>query len=164
MFSLYERGRSELNVLLRDGDVLNIPDNQLNKVFVLGEVGQPSTLFVRNGKLTLAEAISDTQGFGGSANPGQVYVIRGKREYEASKSRELALVDRFDEDAKLEIYHLDSTSPDALLLADQFQLKPRDVIYVSPTELSRFSRVFADVGRIVNTTAQTVILQRTLRK
>lgn len=166
VFSLYERGNSNLNVLLKDGDILNIPDNQLNKVFVLGEVNKPSTLFVHNGKLTLAEVIADTQGFGAAANPGQIYVIRGKRGFSKNEmgSKGLALVDRFDEDAKLEIYHLDSKSPDALLLADQFNLKARDVVYVSPTELSRFSRVFADVGRIVNTTAQTVILQRSLRK
>ncbi|PIQ31882.1 MAG: hypothetical protein COS35_06655 [Zetaproteobacteria bacterium CG02_land_8_20_14_3_00_50_9] len=167
LFSLYGRGNSSLNAVLLGGDVLNIPDNQLNKVFVMGEVTKPSTMFVRNGKLTLAEAISDAQDFGAAANPGQIYVIRGKRssgEVSLDTTKGLASVDRFDEKAKLEIFHLDASSPDALLLADQFHLQARDVVYVSPTELSRFSRVFKDVGSIVNTTAQTIILQRTLRK
>ncbi len=167
LFSLYERGHSSLNVLLKDGDVLNVPDNQLNKVFVMGEVAKPATLFIKNGQLTLAEAISDVQSFGPAANPGQIYVMRGERENVPRIQSEisgLALVDRFEQVAKLEIYHLDASSPDALLLADQFRLQARDVVYVSPTELSRFSRVFADVGRIINTTAQTVILQRTLRR
>jgi len=168
LFSLYERGNAALNVLLKSGDVLNIPDNQLNKVFVLGEVTNPSTLFVRNGKLTLAEAISDTQGFGSAANPGQVYVIRGSRDSQLptlnDEQHAMALVDRFEQPAVLKIYHLDATSPGALLLADQFRLQARDVVYVSPTELSRFARVFNDVGRIINTTAQTLILQRTLSR
>ncbi|MDQ7004561.1 MAG: polysaccharide biosynthesis/export family protein [Ghiorsea sp.] len=158
LFSLYERGYSQLNVLLKAGDVLNIPNNELNKVFVLGEVSKPATLFVNNGQLTLAEAISDTNGFGASSNPGQVYVIRGKR----SQVNEAHLADRYQQLASLEIYHLDATSPDALFVADQFRLQARDVVYVSPTALGRFSRVFAQVGSIINTTAQTVILQRTL--
>ena len=160
LFSLYERGFSQLNVLLKAGDVLNVPNNQLNKVFVLGEVSKPSTLFVNNGQLTLAEAISDTNGFGVDSNPGQVYVIRGKR----SQERDLNSPDRYQQVARLEIYHLDATSPDALFVADQFRLQPRDVVYVSPTELSRFSRVFSQVASIINTSAQTVILQRSLAK
>jgi len=159
LFSLYERGKSSLNILLHDGDVLNIPDNELNKVFVLGELSKPATLFVKNGKLTLAEAISDTQGFGAAANTGQVYVIRGKR---AELENDPVPMDRLDELAQLEIYHLDASSPEALMLADQFRLHARDVVYVSPTELKRFSRVFTDLGKIINTTAQTFILQRTL--
>jgi len=174
LFSLYERGASDLNILLKHGDVLNVPDNHLNKVFVMGEVVTPATLLLRNGRLTLAEAVSDSGSFGSSANPGELYVIRSAYTAEHSDKgtdanqdhphNGTALVDRFDANASLEIYHLDASSPDALLLADQFHLQARDVVYVSPTELSRFSKVFSDVGRIINTTAQTVILQRTLRK
>src|SRR5690606_16839877 len=37
LLSLYEGGDITQNVLLRHGDVLNVPDSALNKVFVLGE-------------------------------------------------------------------------------------------------------------------------------
>jgi len=164
LFSLYSRGQSGLNLLLQDGDVLNIPDNQLNKVFVLGKVAKPSSLTVKNGKLTLAEAISDTGGFGTWANPEQVYVVRSNREYGDKEQVASAAVDRFNKLAKLEIFHLDSSSPEALLLADQFHLQARDVVYVSETELSRFSNVFSDLAQIINTSAQTVILQRSITR
>jgi len=155
LVSLYERGMSEVNVLLHDGDALNIPDNRLNKVFVLGQVAQPASLFLQNGQLSLAEAISDANGFGAKANPGQVYVIRGQR-----SGKPVSIHDRFDQAAKMEIYHLDASSPEALLLADQFPLQARDIVYVSPTQLSRFSSVFIDLQRVVNTTAQTLILKK----
>lgn len=37
LLNLYEGGDITQNVLLRHGDVLNVPDNSLNKVFVLGD-------------------------------------------------------------------------------------------------------------------------------
>ncbi|MDQ7001526.1 MAG: hypothetical protein Q9N02_02415, partial [Ghiorsea sp.] len=105
---------------------------------------------------------SDTAGFGASANTSQVYVLRGTRTALGGDphAASVALADRLNLPVKLEIYHLDSSSPEALLLADQFSLQARDVVYVSPTKLSRFSRVFLDISRIINTTAQTLILQR----
>jgi len=157
LLSLYERGETKLDVLLQHGDVLNIPDNQLNKLFVLGEVAKPSTLVIKNGKMTLAEAISDSQGFGASAHAGQVYVIRGQGE---STPVEKATIDRFDQNRKMEVYHLDASSADALILADQFHLQARDVVYVSKTPLKRFTSVFSDIGGLINTSAQTLILKR----
>ena len=156
LFSLYERGDVSFNVLLKHGDIVNIPDNQLNKVFVMGAVSKPSTLLIPHDQMSLAEAISDVNGFAPSSNPSQVYVIRGKRLQNAKES----VADRFEGLAQLEVYHLDASSPDALILADQFHLQSRDVVYVSTTELKRFSGVFADVSRVINTTAQTLILKK----
>jgi len=155
LYSLYERGAVHLNVLLQHGDIVNIPDNQLNKIFVMGEVGKASTLFIQNNKMSLAEALSDAQGFSRSSDPSEVYVIRGKRSNDAGM-----LADRFDRLSQLQVYHLDASSPDALILADQFHLQARDVVYVSATALKRFSSVFGDISRIVNTTAQTLILKK----
>jgi len=156
LFSLYERGDTSFNVLLKHGDMVNIPDNQLNKVFVMGAVGKPTTLFIPHDQMSLAEALSDASGFSTSSNPSQVYVIRGKRLLNTGGS----VADRFEGLAQLEVYHLDASSPDALILADQFHLQSRDVVYVSTTELKRFSGVFTDISRVINTTAQTLILKK----
>jgi len=157
LFSLYERGHANLNILMHQGDILNVPDNQLNKVFVMGAVTKPATLFIQNDKMTLAEAISDASSFSGSSNPAQVYVIRGKRGKDALDT---VAADRFDPLAQLQVYHLDAASPDALILADQFHLQARDVVYVSTTELKRFTSVFSDISQVINTTAQTLILKK----
>jgi polysaccharide export outer membrane protein len=124
LFALYERGDLSQNWVLQDGDIVHVPDRGRNRVFVLGEVKKPATkVMPKDGRMTLADALGDAEGLDLTyANPGQIFVFRGQ--YDAP-----------------EIYHLDASSPDALLLAVQFRLQPRDVIFVSTYELGRFSRV-----------------------
>ncbi|MEA3120083.1 MAG: polysaccharide biosynthesis/export protein, partial [Paraburkholderia sp.] len=40
-----------------------------------------------------------------------------------------------------QIYHLDATSPVSMVLANQFELQPRDVVYVDNGALVKFNRV-----------------------
>jgi polysaccharide export outer membrane protein len=42
-----------------------------------------------------------------------------------------------------EIYHLDISSPMALALAEGFDLRDRDVVYVDPVPLVRWNRVIS---------------------
>jgi polysaccharide export outer membrane protein len=125
--ALYEQGDASQNWLLQDGDVLNVPDRSRNKVFVLGEVRKPSSRVMVKGRMTLAEAIGDSEGFDPvSSNPAKVYVIRGSFE-------------------RPSIYKLDAQSPDALLLATQFQLQPHDVVFVSAHDLTRWNRIISQI-------------------
>jgi polysaccharide biosynthesis/export protein len=158
--ALYEQGDVSQNWLLQDGDVVNVPDRSRNKVFVIGEVRAPQSRVMVRGRMTLAEALTDMSGVatGASqnastgtvtnwldptaANPAKIYVIRGS--YDAP-----------------EIYHLDASSPDAILLAAQFPLQARDVVYVSTYELSRFNRVVTQILPTIQGIWQTYdIIQR----
>jgi len=159
--ALYEQGDTSQNWLLQDGDVLNVPDRSRNKVFVIGEVRAPQSRVMVRGRMTLAEALTDISGItsavsaaatGGTtinwldpaaANPAKIYVIRGS--YDAPR-----------------IYHLDASSPDAILLATEFPLQPRDVVFVSTYELSRFNRVVQQILPTIQGIWQTYdIIQRT---
>ena len=126
-----ELGQLSQNWLLQDGDVLHVPDRRLYPVFVLGEVRRPSTKVMHKGRLSLADAISDAEGLQeATANAGRIYVIRGN----------------FDAP---QIYRLDASSPDALLLATQFQLEPRDVVFVSTVEIARWNRFISQLAPTV---------------
>jgi polysaccharide export outer membrane protein len=71
---------------------------------------------MHKGRLTLDEAISDAGGVNlVTSNPARVFVIHG-----GSKAAE--------------IFHLNSGSPEALILEDQFKLRPRYVVYVDTAE------------------------------
>ena len=78
VLSMLVKGDLSENIRLHDGDILHVPNNSNNKVFMLGEVGKPGTIFIQDGHMTLAEALSDAGGVNPTtSNAGQIYVIRG---------------------------------------------------------------------------------------
>ena len=125
--AMYEAGATEQNALLEPGDILNVQDRSFNKIFVLGEVQKPGSLVMTKKRSTLAEALADT-GYitQDRSNPKWIYVMRG------------------DSDVP-ELFHLDGSSPDAMLLADRFPLKPRDIVYVDAADVVRWNRVISNV-------------------
>lgn len=146
LYAFYERGDTSQNWLLRDGDVLNIPDRNRNRVFIMGEVRRQQARLMVKRRMTLAEAIGEAEGFDPSAaNVGRIYVIRGGFETPA-------------------IFRLDASSADALLLATQFELKPRDVVFVSTYELTRWNRVLSQIAPTVQTLFNSAILYDIARR
>jgi len=138
---LIENGVNPSSVLLRNGDLIRILSREESKVFVLGEVLKPSTLMLRNGRLSLSEALGDSGGFNPvSTDPRQIFVVRASGKSE-----------------KPEIYHLDASSPVAYALADSFDLHARDVVYVDPTPLVRWNRVIS----LILPSAQAMYTTRT---
>jgi polysaccharide biosynthesis/export protein len=140
LLSLYEGGDLSQNIPLEHGDVLNVPDRQFNKIFVLGESnivnsfvnGTNSTqrsrsVFMDKGRMTLTEALSDGGGLNQeTADAARIFIFRGGI-------------------GKPEIFHLDAKSPDALLLADRFPLQPRDIVFVDRTEGLRWNQIINQI-------------------
>jgi polysaccharide export outer membrane protein len=129
LYGLYYRGDVAQNVLLQGGDVINVGEQRFNKVFVLGEVGRPNSLVMPRGRMTLAEALADSGGVNPfSAHSGQVFVIRDQ-----------------PNSTKPAIYHLNASAPDALVLADKFNLRARDVVFVDAVPVVRWARVVNNI-------------------
>jgi polysaccharide export outer membrane protein len=136
---LTARGINPANILLGSGDMVRVLAREDAKVFVLGEVLRPSTQTLRNGSLTLNEALGDSGGVNQiSGDPRQIFVIRA-----ANSTRP-------------EVYHLDANSPAAYALAEGFALQARDVVYVDPVPLVRWNRVISLIlpsAAVVNNTS-----------
>jgi polysaccharide export outer membrane protein len=134
LLSLYEGGAVNQNIILKQGDVLNVPDNAINKVFVLGETGVGGTGSARSrsvlmhmGRMTLTEALSEGGGVSQvSADAARIFVFRAGIK-------------------NPEIFQLNSQSPDALLLADRFPMEPRDVVYVDRNEGTRWNQIIDQI-------------------
>jgi polysaccharide export outer membrane protein len=106
--------------------MLRVTGRDENTAYVMGEVNKPiAATPTTDGKLTLSEALSQA-GFinQATANPRQLYVIR-------------------EDNGKPQVYHLDSSSPVSMLLSNQFELQPKDVVYIDNGPLVRFNRVLS---------------------
>ncbi|QCP54672.1 exopolysaccharide biosynthesis protein [Trinickia violacea] len=126
-----DRGDVRNNVMLQDGDIINVPDRSDSRVFVMGEVKTPMPVQMIRGRLTIADSLTNAGGIlDTDANPRQVYVIRGLQGKQQGSP---------------DIYRLDMTQPDSLLLSAQFQLQPMDVVYVGTASAVQVNRVIQQV-------------------
>jgi polysaccharide export outer membrane protein len=128
--SLLDRGDTRQNVMLQAGDIINVPDRVDSRVFVMGEVKNPQTVSMLRGRLTIADALTQATGIlDTDANPRQIYVLRGMKDHPTTP----------------EVYRLDMTQPNAIMLSSQFQLQPLDVVYVGTALSTTFNRVIQQV-------------------
>lgn len=132
LVALYSFGDISQNILLRGGDIIYVPENTTNKVYVMGEVNKPAALPLADGRMTLAEALSTGGIDQNAADPGKIYVLRKQGD-------------------KAMAFHLDASEPDALILATTFQLKPLDIVFVSTAGVSRWNRVMTQLLPTVQT-------------
>lgn len=143
--ALLERGDMRQNTLLRDGDVVYVPENSFYAVHVMGEVVSPGGVPMPRGRLNLAEAITGSGGLEQSnADAERVFVFRGTYE-------------------KPDVFWLDARSPDAMLLATQFQMQPQDVVFVASLGVTRWNRAINLILPSVQTLWQTQSLIERLR-
>lgn len=126
---IYQQGDTAENVMLQPGDVINVARADDNKVFVLGEVLKPSSLAMGRNGMTLAEALSEKGGLDQrTSDASGVFVFR--------KAPPGA-------DHGIDVYQLNAKDAAALVLADSFHLKPRDIVYVTAAPLARWNRVLS---------------------
>lgn len=120
---LRDIGADANSIPLQNGDIIDVRSRDESKVYVMGEIAKPSALLMRNGKLSLNEALGEAGGPSlTTASTGQIYVIRKGSQ------------------ASTQVFHLDAKNPTALALADRFGLQARDVVYIDPVGLVQWNR------------------------
>jgi len=133
---MLDKGDTTQNVMLEPGDIVNVPDRSDTRIFVMGEVKTPIPVPMNKGELTIADALTQAGGIlDTDANPRQIYVMRGMKEKPTTP----------------DVYRLDMTQPDAIMLSSQFQLQPMDVVYVGTAASTTFNRVLQQVLPTVQT-------------
>ncbi|KQR74508.1 sugar transporter [Burkholderia sp. Leaf177] len=160
--ALLDRGDIQQNVLLQDDDIIDVPDRTKSRVFVLGELAKPQTIPMNRGRLTLADALANANSIDPrSADPRQIYVIRAPEQSKGGMMKTAALTTANGSmpgarPLDLSVYKLDMTQVDALMLMTQFELHPRDVIYVQVASAARFNRVLEQISPTIQTLFYTI--------
>jgi polysaccharide biosynthesis/export protein len=75
IYSLFVKGDMSKDTFLKAEDIIYMPDNELNKMYVMGAVNQPRYLFYREG-IRILDAILEAGGFTKFAKENDVLVLR----------------------------------------------------------------------------------------
>jgi polysaccharide export outer membrane protein len=169
LYKLMQKGDLTENRLILQGDIIHVPRNDSQKVFVLGDVKQPEMLKIDRAGMTLTEALSSVGGINElSADATGIFVVRSglrdqknaaflKQRREDFALKENATDNQAPNQLKekttqsqqnkrpeiivANIYQLDITDAAGLVIGTDFTLEPYDVVYVTAAPIERYNRV-----------------------
>jgi len=122
MRELIQKGVNPGSLMLAHGDVVRVHSREESKVFVSGEVVAPKALIMHDGRLTLNEALGESGGISPlSGDARQIYVVRKTPE-------------------RTRVFQLDARLTGSLAMAESFELRPKDIVFVAATPLANWNR------------------------
>ncbi|MEO5830550.1 MAG: polysaccharide biosynthesis/export family protein [Rhodanobacter sp.] len=134
-------GTAVPDIYLKPGDDLFLPYNESREVYVMGEVIKPQAITFKT-SMNLTQVIGRSGGLNPITSDSKaIYVIRGV----ANLQQEPATV-----------FHLNGHSPAAFALADNFVMRPGDVVFVGPSGVTEWNRVLSQllpISSVVGTAA-----------
>lgn len=126
---LEKNGFSLHNLLIQSNDTIFVNTKQNQKVYVMGESNKSQGLALRDQGMTLSDVLGESEGINPlSASAARIYVMRTDL---ASKTST--------------VYHLNLSSLGNLALANQFNMKKNDIVYIDATGLTRWQRVVSQI-------------------
>ena len=142
LHALMQRGDLTQNRLLVPGDIVHVPRNDGQKVFVMGEVNEPKLLKIDRAGMSLTEALSSVGGINQlAADATGIFVVRANR----TAATENTETGHIKKSTIADIYQLDISNAAALVIGTEFELQPYDIVYVTAAPITRWNRVISQI-------------------
>lgn len=137
-------------ILMKPDDQLYVPSmsemQKANRVYVMGEVQKTGLVDVVRGKLNLVEALATAGGLqAANASSRSIYVIRNTSE------------------KQIDVFHLNAKNAMALAMAERFNLKAHDIVYVDASGLATWNRLISQILPSVQTVYYGVLTTRNIQ-
>ena len=126
---LEKNGQSLHNLLIQPNDTIFVNTKQDQKLYVMGESSKSQAISLRDQGMTLSDVLGESEGINPySASAAKIYVMRTDLNNNEST-----------------IYHLNLSSIGNLALANQFQMKKNDIVYIDASGLARWQRIMNQI-------------------
>ncbi|MBJ9986109.1 polysaccharide biosynthesis/export family protein [Acinetobacter sp. S40] len=123
--ALEKQGYSLHKLLIQPNDTLYVNSRENQKIYVMGEAGKNQALEMRNQGMNLSDVLGESLGINPtSASASRIYVLRSNIKTHQTQ-----------------LYHLNLLSLGDFGLANQFQMKKNDIVYIDATGLTRWQRI-----------------------
>ncbi|WP_299493855.1 polysaccharide export protein [uncultured Shewanella sp.] len=144
LYALMQKGDLTQNHLLHAGDIIHVPRNDGQKVFVMGEVKTPKTITIDRAGMSLTEALSTVGGLDQNESDATgVFVIRGNKQFDVNSNQDETEVKIASPIAN--VYQLDISDATAMVIGTSFEMQPYDIVYVTTEPISRWNRVVSNL-------------------
>lgn len=133
LYALMQKGDLTQNRLLENGDIVHIPRNDSQKVFIMGEVSESQVLKIDRTGMSLTEALAKAGGIDEKeADATGIFVIRSTGVPKDNKDKNATIAN---------VYQLNMQDATALVMGTEFELKPYDVVYVTAAPVAKWNRL-----------------------
>ena len=141
--SLIKKRQKQIRIFPGDRVIVEPLLYKEEKVLLVGETGAQTAIPINS---NLRPSLSDTIFSGSVLNSttsdfSQIYVLRRKKKF-------------------FQAFHLDITNPTRVSLANQFEMRPDDIVFVATQPLSLYSRT---LSQILGSTGLTLQARDTIR-
>lgn len=138
-------------ILLKPDDQIFIPalseTQKEDRVYVMGEVQKIGIVNVNQGQLSLVEALASAGGLQTlNASASSIYVIRNTSE------------------DQIDVFHLNGKNAMALAMADRFNLKTHDIVYVDASGIATWNRLISLIMPSVQTVYYGALTTRNIQQ
>ena len=116
------------NIYIKNNDIIYLPSQGAQKIYITGAVNSDQILSYPS-TLTLSEALIKSNLDKSSANLKEIYVLRVNQ--------------TINNEIRGTAYKVDIKSPTSFMLADNFYLLDKDIIYVSTYKITRWNQTIS---------------------